>query len=260
MNNRAKYIENWWMKVLSISFVICLFSFSSIAAQTKAEADSAYAEGNYHRAIQLYDSLLQQGVNTELYYNLGNSYYRLDDITHAVLYYERALMLSPGDEDVKFNLQMARSRTIDKIVPESEMFFVTWYRSLVSLTGVDGWAHLALISLALAVVLALVYLFSDRIWLRKVGFFGALFVLLMFVLSNIFAYSQKSEHEHKRGAIIMESAVNVKSTPAQNGTDLFILHEGTKVTIVDDSMREWKEVRVADGKQGWLEAKQIEVI
>ena len=244
MNNRAKYIENWWMKVLSISFVICLFSFSSIAAQTKAEADSAYAEGNYHRAIQLYDSLLQQGVNTELYYNLGNSYYRLDDITHAVLYYERALMLSPGDEDVKFNLQMARSRTIDKIVPES----------------VDGWAHLALISLALAVVLALVYLFSDRIWLRKVGFFGALFVLLMFVLSNIFAYSQKSEHEHKRGAIIMESAVNVKSTPAQNGTDLFILHEGTKVTIVDDSMREWKEVRVADGKQGWLEAKQIEVI
>lgn len=260
MNNRAKYIENWWMKVLFLSFVICHLSFSSVAAQTKAEADSAYTEGNYQKAIQLYDSLLQQGVSTELYYNLGNSYYRMDDITHAVLYYERALMLSPGDEDVKFNLQMARSKTIDKIVPESEMFFVSWYRSLTSLTSVDGWAHVALVSLALAVVLALVYLFSEPIWLRKLGFFGACFVLVLFVLGNLFAFSQKSEHEHKRGAIIMESAVNVKSTPAQNGTDLFILHEGTKVVIVDDSMREWKEVRVADGKRGWLEAKQIEVI
>ncbi len=241
---------------------IFLLAFLSLPADavTKADADSAYVNGNFQKAIALYDSLLQGGVSAELYYNLGNAYYRMDDITHAVLNYERALQLSPGDADVRFNLQMARSKTIDKVVPESEMFFVTWYRSLVSMTSVDGWANMALVSLALAVVLALLYLFSERIWLRKVGFFGAFFVLVLFVLGNVFAHSQKQEREHSKGAIVMESAASVKSTPAKNGTDLFILHEGTKVTIVDDTMREWKEVRVADGKRGWIEARHIEVI
>ena len=92
------------------------------------------------------------------------------------------------------------------------------------------------------------------------GFFGAFFVLVLFVLGNVFAHSQRQDNEHRRGAIVMESAANVKSTPAKNGTDLFILHEGTKVTVVDDTMRDWKEVRVADGKQGWIEARQIEII
>jgi len=228
--------------------------------ELKSLADSAYMEGRYQQAIQLYDSLLAQGVSSDLYYNLGNAYYRMDDITHAVLNYERALQLSPGDADVRFNLQMARSKTIDKIVPESEMFFVTWYRSLVNLTSIDGWAFTALLSLALAVVLALIYLFSQPIWLRKVGFFGAFAVLLLFLLSNLFAYSQRQDLTHRKGAVIMKSAVNVKSTPASNGTDLFILHEGTKVIITDDTMREWKEIRVADGKQGWVETTQIELI
>ncbi len=244
-----------------VIILLSLFHFFLAAhAVTKAEADSAYVEGDYHKAVQLYEALLKEGVSTDLYYNLGNCYYRLDDITRAVLNYERALKLSPGDADVRFNLQMARSKTIDKIVPESEMFFVTWYHSLVNLNSVDGWARMALVSLALAVVLALVYLFSERIWLRKVGFFGAFAVLLLFVLGNVFAYSQKDDLQHRKGAIIIHSAVNVKSTPAKNGTDLFILHEGTKVTIVDASMRDWKEVRVADGKQGWLSADDIEVI
>jgi len=244
-----------------ILILLTLLAFTTGSrAVTKADADSAYVAGDYQRAVTLYDSLLQQGVSSELYYNIGNAYYRQDDITHAVLYYERALQLAPGDADVRFNLQMARSKTIDKIVPESEMFFVTWYHSLVSMTSVDGWARTALVCLALAVVLALLYLFANPVWLRKTGFFGAFSVLLLFVLSNVFAFSQKNDLEHRKGAIIMQSAVSVKSTPVKNGTDLFILHEGTKVTITDDTMREWKEVRVADGKQGWVEVSQIEMI
>ncbi len=226
----------------------------------KMSADSAYTDGNYQKAIMLYDSLLTQGVSAELYYNLGNAYYRLDDITHAVLNYERALQQSPGDEDIRFNLQMAQSKTIDKIVPESEAFFVTWYHSLVNMASVDGWAVIALVSLAFAVVLALLYLFSNPVWMRKIGFFGAFITLVIFLIANILAWQQKDTMLHRKGAIIMESAITVKSTPAKNGTDLFILHEGTKVTIVDDSMRDWKEVRLADGKQGWLETKQIETI
>jgi len=244
-------------------FIISLTSYFSPLtshAVTKADADSAYVRGEYQQAIKAYETLLQKGGSADLYYNLGNAYYRTENMTQAVLNYERALLLSPSDRDIRFNLQMARSKTIDKIVPEQEMFFVTWYRSLVNLASVDGWARTALISLALAIVLALVYLFSDRIWLRKVGFFGAIFLLVLFVGSNLFAHQQKQQLVHRRGAIITAPAVNVKSTPAKNGTDLFILHEGTKVTITDDSMKEWREIRLADGKEGWIERSQLELI
>ncbi|MBQ4386043.1 MAG: BatD family protein [Prevotella sp.] len=249
----------WKVKSILLFYLFTFLPLTTFAV-TKAEADSAYAKEQYQQAARDYEALLRQGVSAELYYNLGNCYYRMDQITQAVLSYERALLLSPGDRDIRFNLQMARSKTIDKITPESEMFFVTWYRSLVNLQSVDAWARLALIALVVAIVLALVYLFSDRIWLRKVGFFGGIALLLVFVLSNLFAWQQKRGLDHRTGAVIVRSAVNVKSTPSQNGTDLFILHEGTRVTITDDSMRGWKQVRVADGKEGWLETKEIEVI
>ena len=229
-------------------------------AVTKAEADSAYVRGEYQQAIKDYEALLKQGASADLYYNLGNAYYRTENITRAVLNYERALLLSPSDRDIRFNLQMARSKTIDKITPEQDMFFVTWYHSLVNMTSVDGWADIALISLALAIVLALLYLFSERIWLRKVGFFGAIFLVVVFLLSNIFAHQQKDLLVHRRGAIVTAPAITVKSTPAKQGTDLFILHEGTKVTITDDSMKDWKGIRLADGKEGWIETRQLELI
>lgn len=227
---------------------------------TKAEADSAYAREDYQRAIRSYEQLLKEGASADLYYNLGNAYYRTDNITRAVLNYERALLLSPGDDDVRFNLQMVQSKTIDRITPESEMFFVTWYRSLVNMMSVDGWAWTALVSMAFAIVLALVYLFVNRVWMRKTGFFGAFFMLLVFVLANLFAFQQRSKLIHRTGAVVVAPVAPVKSTPAKNGTDLFILHEGTRVTITDSSMKEWREVRVADGKQGWIAAKALEVI
>ena len=238
------------------SYLLPLTSY----AVTKAEADSAYVHGQYQQAIRDYEALLKQGASAELYYNLGNAYYRTENIPEAVLNYERALLLSPGDRDIRFNLQIARSKTFDKIVPESEMFFVTWYRSLVSLMSVDGWARTALVALALTIVLLLVYLFSYRIWLRKAGFFGGVVLLLLFVGANIFAWQQKKDLLNRKGAIIFAPAVTVKSTPAVNGTDLFILHEGTKVVITDGSMRDWKEIRIADGKEGWIESKHLRVI
>ena len=244
-----------------VVLVVFLLSVPMMAgAVTKTEADSTYAQEHYQKAAQQYEQLLKKGVSAELYYNLGNCYYRMDNITLAVLNYERALLLSPGDKDIRFNLQMARSKTIDKIVPESEMFFVTWYRSLVNLMSVDAWARMALISLVAAIILALAYLFANLVWLRKIGFFGGLFFVVIFLISNLFAWQQKQAFVHRSGAIIMRSAVNVKSTPSKNGTDLFILHEGTKVNITDATMRGWKKIRVADGKEGWLETKEIEII
>ena len=245
--------------VASIAVLLMLLPMTANAA-TKADADSAYVNGNYQEAIKVYESLLKQGESAELYYNLGNAYYRTENITRAVLNYERALLLSPGDGDIRFNLQIARSKTIDKIVPESEMFFVTWYRSLVNIMSVDGWGRMALVSLALVIVLFLVYLFSARVWVQKVGFFGGGILLVVFVLSNFFAWQQRQQLLNREGAIVVAPSVTVKSTPAQNGTDLFILHEGTKVVITDGSMKSWREIRLADGKKGWIESKKIELI
>ena len=243
--------------------LILLVSLSSVTtsfAVTKTEADSAYARGEFQQAIKDYEALLKQGASADLYYNLGNAYYRSENITRAVLNYERALLLSPGDRDIRFNLQIAQAKTIDKIVPESEMFFFTWYRALVNLMSVDGWASVALVSLALVIILLLVYLFSERVWLRKVGFFGGILMLLLFILSNIFAWQQKQNLLFRKGAIVMTPTISVKSTPASNGTDLFILHEGTKVVITDSSMKDWREIRIADGKEGWIESKHLEEI
>jgi tetratricopeptide (TPR) repeat protein len=240
--------------------VFSLLFAGHAAAVTKAEADSSYVDGQYQKAIEQYQELLKQGVSADIYYNLGNAYYRTEDITQAILAYERALRLSPGDADIRFNLQLARTKTVDKMVPQSEFFIVTWYRELVNRQSADGWAYTSLVVLAIAIVLALLYLFSSPLWLRKLGFFGGVFLMVVFLLSVLFARQQKQAQALHDGAIIVQSAVPVKSTPAQNGTDLFILHEGTKVIVTDDTMDDWKEVRMPDGKQGWVETRQIERI
>ena len=246
-------------KTAVVTLLLLLVATAANAA-TKSEADSAYVDGQYQKAAEAYEQLLSEGVSPELYYNLGNCYYRMEEMPRAILAYERALRLAPGDADIRFNLQMARSKTVDKIVPESEMFFSTWYRSVVNMASADGWARTALVSLALAIVLLLIYLFTNPLWLRKVGFFGGLLMLVVLLLSNVFAWQQLKQADNRSGAIIFESAVPVKSTPTVGGTDLFILHEGTRVDIIDNTMADWKEIRVPDGKQGWVEAKQIEVI
>ena len=241
--------------------LLLLLMPSSAFALSKAEADSNYVHENYQKAIEQYETLIKHmGPQVVLNYNLGNAYYRMDDMTHAILNYERALLLAPGDADIRFNLQLARSKTVDKIVPQSELFVVTWYRSVVNLLGVDGWTEMAVVCLGSAILLFLVYLFCSPVWLRKVGFFGSALLMVAFVLANIFAWQQKQILERHDGAIIMDAAVPVKSTPSQSGTDLFILHEGTKVKVLDNSIGDWCEVAVPDGKQGWVETSQIEII
>ena len=246
-------------KTVAVLLVLMLLPMSGHAV-TKAEADSAYARQHYQDAIKQYEALLQEGVSADLYYNLGNAYYRSENFTRAIINYERALLLEPGDKDIRHNLQLARQKTTDKLSPSADFFLVTWYRSLVNIMGVDSWAWMALVALAMGVVLFLVYLFSSRVSLQKVGFFGAAFMLLFFLIANLFAWHQSQVLTHRTGAVVIASETAVKSTPAQNGTNLFMLHEGTKVEITDDSMKDWKEVRLPDGKEGWISTSSIEVI
>lgn len=248
-----------WKKLFWLSFFMLLVPLAGWPV-TKQNADDSYMKGNYQQAIADYREVLKHGASSAVYYNLGNAYYHSDSLTQSILCYERALQLSPGDGDIRFNLQFARSKTIDKIVPQSEMFFVEWYRCLVNLCGVDQWAYLSLISLLFSLFLLLVYLFAPQLGLRKTGFFGSMGFLLVFLLSNLFAYQQKLFVQNHCGAIIMAPSVNVKKSPAWNGSDAFVLHEGTRVDITDSSMVAWRSVKLADGREGWLPVSVLEKI
>lgn len=249
-------------KAFGFSFVLMILMLMPLSANaiTKQNADDEYAKGNYQQAIKDYQEILKTGVSSEIYYNLGNAYYRTDNITQALLAYERALQLSPGDNDIRFNLHYARSKTIDKITPETEMFFVTWYHSLVNFTSVDRWANTAIVSIVMALLLILVFLFAPQMWARKSGFYGSAAFLLLFAFANLFAFQQKHELETKQGAIVIAPTVNVKKTPAASGTDVFVIHEGTRVDITDRGMKQWRGIKLADGREGWLKTSQIEEI
>lgn len=259
LKNKKKRVAGNAVKMFVLFLFVVSTSVSAMAV-TKKNADDEYKKGNYQQAIKDYEELLKKGSSAELYYNLGNSYYRTDNITRAVLNYERALLLSPGDADIRFNLQMARSKTIDKITPKSEMFFTTWYKSLVNFMGVDDWARLSITSLSAALILVLCYLFGKRLLLRKTGFYGAAVFLFIFILSNIFAYEQKGILTRRTGAVVIAPSVSLKKTPTANGEQSTVVHEGSRVEIIDDTLKDWKQVELEDGREGWLNVTQIERI
>lgn len=237
-----------------------LLTSLSVSAANKKQADTFYKRGNYQLAIKEYEELLKQGVSADLYYNLGNAYYRTGNLTKAIIAYERAAVLSPGDDDIKFNLQFASAKTIDKISPKSEMFFITWYHSLVNYTSVDNWAKTAITAIVGVLILLLVYLFVANITLRKVGFYGACAFLILFILSNFFAYQQKQILENCANAIVIKPIVQVKKTPSQNSTNEFVIHEGTKVSITDKGLKQWRGIQLSDGREGWIKSNEIEEI
>ena len=140
------------------------------------------------------------------------------------------------------------------------MFFVTWYHSLVNFTSVDSWARTAIVSIVLVLLLVLLYLFSPNINLRKVGFFGANIFLVLFLLSNLFAYQQKKSLINRNGAIVVAPTVNVKKTPSMSSNNTFVIHEGTRVNITDKSIKGWRNITIADGREGWVLERQIEEI
>ena len=242
-----------------------LFVFASVLAygqeKTKAQADSAYINNDYANAVYFYEDILaNQGESADIYYNLGNSYYKMDNIAKAILNYEKALMLNPGNGDIRFNLELAQSKTVDKVTPMSEVFLVTWMKSLTNTMSEQGWSKLAIASFILTLLGLVLYFFSKKIAMKKIGFISALCLMLVCILANVFASSQKSKAQSHSSAIIMEPSVTVKSTPNEGGTELFILHEGRKVMIKDNTMREWKEIQLEDGNAGWVPASVIEII
>ena len=247
---------------LCVNIGLCAQTFSdSTVVYTKAMADSAYAEADYATAIHIYEQLLAtHGESSAIYYNLGGAYYKMDEIARAILNYERALLIDPSNADAKFNLELARSKAVDKNVIVTELFFVRWIRSFTAILSADGWAKASILCFIICIACFSLFIFGKKRKTKKIFFTFALLSLLCTILANVIASGQTDKLVHRESAIIMEPSVTVRSTPSANGTELFVLHEGKKVTIKDDSMKAWKEIEVEDGNIGWLPAEAIERI
>ena len=247
--------------ILFLFLTVCsLLIQAATPSEMKTEADSAYARADYETAVKLYAELAEQNPTTDVYYNLGCAYYRMDDIAHSILWFERALKLSPSDKEVIFNLEMARTKTIDKIIPQHEFILFTYFRIMTNWFSLRTWTILALFSFVLMLASLLLFWASGSVVMRKLTFSSAIVLLLISILSNVCAMQQRDFKQTHTSGIITTPAVTVKSTPADNGNDLFVLHEGSKVEILDDSLKEWCEVSIADGKVGWIPKKVFDLI
>ena len=223
-------------------------------------ANAAYGAGDYDRAAELYEAIAEKNLHSAaLYYNLANALFKKNELGRAILYYNRALRLAPADEDIRHNMEYAERMTKDNIEAVPEFFLNSWLRSLRGSMGCTAWTLLSLVMFAAMCALGLVYLLSQRIATRKTGFYGMMAALVLFVATTLFAWSERRAILDRDEAIVIGSAVSVKSSPDRSATDLFVLHEGTKVTV-GATLDGWAEIRIADGNKGWIEIGRIERI
>ncbi len=255
-------LRNYY-KGLAAFFILGIISFSSFASDYQlqvAKGNTAYSAGKYKEAVQAYTSLVTQGLESkDLFYNLGNSYFKLNDIPHAILWYERAKRLDPGSEDVTFNLNVANSKITDKIEPLPEFFLKRWLRNLTGLYSVDAWAKSGIAFLIAALALFSLYVASRVLILRKLGFWTGFLTLIFSVIFLLFAWTGYNSLISEQSAIIINPTVTVKSSPDEKSTDIFVIHEGCKVQLVDH-IGNWYEIRIVNGSVGWVEMGNFEKI
>lgn len=240
--------------------IVSMIAQAVTPSEMKTQADSAYARADYETAVKLYGELAEQNLTADVCYNLGCAYYRIDDIAHSVLWFERALKLNPSDKDVLFNLELARTKTIDKIIPQHEFILFTYFRLMTNWFSLRTWTIVSILCFVLMLASLLFFWASGSVSVRKLTFSLAIVLLLVTILSNVCAMQQRNFKQTHTSGIITTPAVTVKSTPADNGNDLFVLHEGSKVEILDSSLKEWCEVSIADGKVGWIPKKAFDLI
>lgn len=251
-------------RIIIISLLLLSVNVISFANNAADEATAAYNKGDFSKAIELLekekDSQKAKGVESAgLYYNLGNAYFRNNDIDKALLNYERALLLNPGDKDIKHNIEYVSSLTEDKILVADKFFLADWLEALQHCLNANTWATTAIVSFLLLIGCLFLYFFGKNINIKKASFYAGIFLIAVIIFSNVFAFRQKDEIKHRTTAIIMSGAVNVKSSPDINSKDLFILHSGTKVKINKEDRR-WLEIEITDGNVGWVQREALEII
>lgn len=220
----------------------------------------AYNQGLYDSALNVYGVVVGEGKESpELYYNMGNAYFKNNQLATAILYYEKAKKLSPNDEDIAYNLSIANSMIVDKIEKVPELFYKSWWNYFYNMFSADWWTILSIASWYVLVFFIGVFILSKTRRGRKMAFyFGFLFLfgtLVTFGLASQKYYFSKSQQE----AIIFTPTITVKSSPTINSVDLFVIHEGTKIMVMDE-VQDWVKIKIQDGSIGWLPKQSMKRI
>jgi tetratricopeptide (TPR) repeat protein len=260
IQNAMKIFIQFMFLVIAVCQNSLGYSQTDLDYQEIKLANKFYTEEKYNDAAVLYEKILAKGfVAPELNYNLGNAYYRMGDYKRAILNYERALLINPNDESTKTNLEFAQRYIQDKIEVVPTFVLLRWVQGFSNLFSANGWSYLSIICFISFLGMVVIFLFSRITFLRKLSiYFGFLFTLFT-IISFYCAYKQDHKINSHTSAIVFSPSVTVKSSPNENGTDLFIIHEGLKVTVVGKSVG-WKEIKLSDGKVGWLPDIAIEEI
>ena len=264
MKKKSSTPANAVMTVLAALLLIPAGASASSQAGTDSlwsRAAEAYADEDWETAVSAWSAIDAEGLESpELYYNIGNAYFKASDYAHAILYYERALKLDPSYSDARFNLEFANEFIQDRIESVPEFFIKTWIRKMDYLLSSDAWAGMFFLFLAIAAAGMLLFLLAGTSGKRRLGFFGFIAAAVFAILCLAFSISQKADYARADSAIITTPVTSAKSSPGENsGKDLFILHEGTKVKLMD-SVGGWYNIELSDGRQGWIESSAFEII
>ncbi|MDO9137556.1 MAG: tetratricopeptide repeat protein [Lutibacter sp.] len=245
-------------------FTMVLFfgyiSFAQTSNELFSEANDLYKNGQYSKAIELYLNIEKNGLESDdLFFNLGNSYYKLNKVAPSVYYYEKALKINPMNQDASNNLVFAKRMTIDVIEDLPKTFLQRFSSNVIQKLTYNTWAILAVTASFLAALLFLLYYFSSSPK-RKILYFNiTIFAVFVMAVTVIFAYSNYETIQKSRSAIIFSPKSEIKNAPSLDGETVFELHEGTKVTILDE-LSNWKKIKLADGKIGWVNMADIKEI
>ena len=269
-------------KYILFALTICFINFGLIKAQSDTdsvstpditennaiivenEAEAAYKNKNFPESIQLYEAQIAENKfkkqeSAELYYNLGNAYFRDNQIAKSIINYERALLLNPGDSDIRHNLRFAKTRIEDKIDSADSFFINQWINSIQNMYSANTWAIIGIAFFVLLIIAIGIYMISAQLILRKVSFYSGIVLLSLVIITNIFAFKQKDKIVNRSTGIVMSASVSIYTSPDAHSQELFRLHEGAKVKIKRQEGR-WIEIVIANGSVGWLQKKNIETI
>jgi tetratricopeptide (TPR) repeat protein len=252
--------------LICITGGLLMFLLTVQADDTKEErllydqALTEYQNNNFEESLVLFEKLIASGYSSyKLYYNAGNAAFKTGDIPSAVLNYEKALLLKPFNEDAKYNLEIAKTYTIDKLEIIPEVFFIRWFKLISLLLHTNTWSLISIACFALSLVLFAVFLFSARYKMKKTSFFLAVTLFVISLASFSLALTNKSLTINNKEAIVVEPVVTGTSSPGTGGNELFVIHEGTKVRV-EDRLGEWYEIKLSDGTVGWIPMNLVKKI
>ncbi len=225
-----------------------------------SRASDLYQQEHYEEALDLYRHVIEAGFESpDLYYNMGNAAFRSNNIGYSILYYEKALKLDPYHHNARHNLEFVSRYRVDAFDEVPELFHRAWIQSLVNSLSENTWSLISIILFLLIAISIVIYLFSRRLSMKKTGFFAALVMVIFFTVSLSCAISRYRGIAQPAAAVITAPSVVVRSTPSQSGTELFILHEGTKVEV-NENVAGWQNIRVIDGREGWITTGAFEPV